>query len=387
MAGTLATLLQGVLVLIAGVLAVTWWRTVSKATRRAGVRAGSLVLGFITNFFDTLGIGSFAPTTAWIKLRRLIPDEAIPGTLNIGHALPTVAQAVIFIALVQVDAWLLWSCVLAAALGAWFGAGIAARLPVQPIRIIMGTALLVGAVLFSAANLGWLPAGGNALGLPPGLFAVAVVAHLILGALMTLGIGLYAPSLILLSLLGLDPKAAFPIMMGACALLMPVGSLRFLRGTRWSHGLALGLAIGGLPGVLTAAYVVKSLSLDLLRWLVVIVVSYAAVVMLRAAFNSRVVASLLVMTIGGLGGMSDATAANLGTRQRIAMLQPRQPERLNVYVDVSRAGLLPGAENLRARGRGSQLQAALAKEEFDLSETLALQVSAALPEVGLQRVA
>jgi hypothetical protein len=69
------------------------------------------------------------------------------------------------------------------------------------------------------------------------------------------------------------------------------------------------------------------------------------------------------------------------------MLQPRQPERLNVYVDVSRAGLLPGAENLRARGRGSQLQAALAKEEFDLSETLALQVSAALPEVGLQRVA
>lgn len=240
------------------------------------------MLGFVTDFFDALGIGSFAPTTAYIKLRRLIPDDLIPGTLNVGHGLPTIAQALIFISLIAVDPILLLACVLAAAVGAWFGAGVVAKLPLRAIRIWMGCALLIGALLFTAANLNLLPAGGTSLSLSGVGFWVAVAAHAVLGALMTLGIGLYAPSLILLSLLGLEPKSAFPIMMGACALLMPIGSLRFLQTDRWSPSLSLGLAIGGIPAVLLAAFVVKSLPLEWLRWMVVLVVGYAAFVMLRS---------------------------------------------------------------------------------------------------------
>ena len=49
--------------------------------------------------------------------------------------------------------------------------------------------------------------------------------------------------MILVSLLGMNPTAAFPIMMGSCAFLMPVGSLRFIRERAYSLPSALGLAL------------------------------------------------------------------------------------------------------------------------------------------------
>ena len=104
-----------------------------------------------------------------------------------------------------------------------------------------------------------------------------------LGALMTLGIGLYAPCMILVSLLGMKRTAAFPIMMGSCAFLMPVGSLRFIRERAYSLRNALGLAIGGVPGVLIVADIVRSLNIRTVRWLVIVVVLYTAVTMLIAA--------------------------------------------------------------------------------------------------------
>ena len=128
-----------------------------------------------------------------------------------------------------------------------------------------------------------MPGGGDALALRGALFAIAVGVHFILGALMAFGIGLYAPSLVLLSLLGLNPVAAFPIMMGACAFLMPVSGMSFMRTGRIDLRVVLGLAIGGVPAVLLAAFVVKSLPLQTLRWGVVVVVLYAAALLLRAA--------------------------------------------------------------------------------------------------------
>jgi uncharacterized membrane protein YfcA len=144
----------------------------------------------------------------------------------------------------------------------------------------MGVALLVAAVLFLAANLRWTPGGGEALGLTGGALAFAICVNCVLGALMTLGIGLYAPCLILISLLGMSPLAAFPIMMGSCALLMPVAGVRFMKVRRYDLRASLWLSIGGIPGVLIAAYIVKSLPLLWLRWLVVAVVTYAALTML-----------------------------------------------------------------------------------------------------------
>ena len=254
-----------------------------------GPRRGLLLsgIGFVTNFFDTLGVGSFAPTTSIYKLLRLVPDERIPGTLNSGHALPTVVQAFIFIAAVSVDPLTLVTMIGAAVLGAWLGSGVVAKLPRRAIQLGMGAALLVAAVLFVLGNIGWIPAGGQALALEGAWLGFAIACNFLLGALMTLGVGLYAPCLILVSLLGMNPLAAFPIMMGSCAFLMPVAALRFIAAGRYERGAAVGLALGGIPGVLIAAYVVKSLPLVWLRWLVVVVVLYAAIAMLRAAFTER----------------------------------------------------------------------------------------------------
>lgn len=251
-----------------------------------GVNWEAVGLGAVTDFFDTLGIGSFAPTTAWIKFRRLVPDSFIPGVLNTGHALPTIAQALIFITLVEVDPALLIGCIIAAVTGGLLGAPIVQKMRVKNLQIIVGVALLIAAILFIGKNLGLLPEGGNAHALPMGLMILAFVAHFVMGILMTAGIGLYAPSLAILSLMGLNPTAVFPIMMGSCAFLMPSSGFSFLKSERIDYRVVIGMAIGGIPAVLLAAYVVKELPLETLRWGVVAVVLYAAAVMLRSAFKA-----------------------------------------------------------------------------------------------------
>jgi uncharacterized membrane protein YfcA len=230
-----------------------------------------------------LGIGSFAPTTAWIKLRKLIPDTHIPAVLIAGHALPTIAQGLIFVTLVQVDPVLLIACIVAAVAGALAGAPIAVKLPVRIIQMTVGIALFLAAGAFSLSNLGLMPGGGTAVSLAPLPFGIALVGSFMSGALMTVGIGFYAPLLAMFGLLGLNPVSVFPIMAGAGALMMPASSVRFLKSDRIDLKLVLSLALGGVPAVLLAAYVVKSLPLEALRWVVTAVVLYTAVVMLRSA--------------------------------------------------------------------------------------------------------
>lgn len=281
-------ILLGVLVVLALFYIWRWW--VASRTGPGGrERPDTLdvATGFFTNFFDTLGIGSFATTTAIFKFRHRMPDEQIPGTLNAGHALPTVVQALVFVATVAVDVTTLIGMIIAAVLGAWLGAGVVTRLPRRAIQVGMGVALLAAATLFVLANLKLIPGGGEARGLQDGLLALALVINFLLGAIMTLGIGLYAPCLILVSLLGMNPVAAFPIMMGSCAFLMPPAGLRFMNRGRCNFAATLGLTLGGIPAVLIAAYVVRSLPLELLRWLVVIVVVVAAVMMLRSAMRNQ----------------------------------------------------------------------------------------------------
>jgi uncharacterized membrane protein YfcA len=244
---------------------------------------GDVLIGFVTNFFDALGIGNFAPTTAAFKFLRRMPDEQIPGTLNAGHALPVIVEAIIFIDAVSVDLMTLLGMVTAAVAGAWLGAGVAARLPSRVIQVAMGTALMIATLLFVATNLGWFPAGGASLGLRGGPLVFAIGVCFILGSLMMVGVGIYGPCLILVSLLGMNPLAGFPIMMAASAFLMPVGAVRFIRAGRYDRLAALGLTLGGIPGVLIAAFIVKSLPLTWLRWLVVVVVFYAATQMLLSA--------------------------------------------------------------------------------------------------------
>lgn len=268
------------------VMAVSRHRKASP-TERAMPTPKGLGIGFVTNFFDTLGIGSFAPTTALFRSTKSVSDEKIPGTLNVGHTTATLIEAFIFISAVKVDPTTLISMIIAATLGAWLGAGVVSRLPKRAIQWGMGGCLLVAAVLMAmtALNKGVTP--GEAIGVDGTKLVIAVVGNFILGALMTLGIGLFGPCLILVSLLGMTPKAAFPIMMGSCAFLMPVASLQFVRSLRFDLKAALGLIIGGAPAVLIAAFIVKEMPLNAVRWLVVVVVLYTAATLLRSAMASR----------------------------------------------------------------------------------------------------
>lgn len=244
-----------------------------------------VAIGAVANFFDALGIGSFAPTTAYLRFRKLVPDSFLPAVLNAGHCLPTVMQGLVFIHLITVDPVLLISCIAASVIGAVIGAPIVLKLPVRAVQIVVGAALMIAAALYAMTNLNLMPTGGAAVSLEGNLFIIAVLAHVVMGALMSFGIGLYAPSLIMLSLMGMNPTAAFPIMMGACAFLMPVSSLRFIKSQRIDLRLVLGMALGGIPAVLLAAFVITSLPLTVLRWGVVVVVLYAAVTLLFAALK------------------------------------------------------------------------------------------------------
>lgn len=264
------------------------------------VRFGTqLVIGLVTNFMDTLGIGAFAPTTAIYKLLDVIPDDLIPGTINVGGALPVILEAFIFLVIVVVDFRTLAAMIAAAVLGAWFGAGIVCQWPKRTIQVGLGLALLVAALLTLGAQLHWYPTGGSALGLGGAKLWIAVACNFMFAAFMQLGVGLYAPCMILVYLMGMNPRSAFPIMMGSCAFLMPVGSYRFIRSGRYSAKAALGLTIGGLPGILLAAYVVKSLPLGAVRWLVVSVVLYTALTLLRSAANQNTIAQNTRKTSAG----------------------------------------------------------------------------------------
>ena len=287
----LKTILLGALALIT----IFYFVVLTKGIRRARAEAsgpmtptpGGLVTGFVANFFDTLGIGSFATTTAIFRQWRMVLDERIPGTLNVGHTLPTIVQAFIFTRLVPVDGITLSLMIAAAVLGSWLGAGVVSGWPRKKVQIGMGCALLIAATLMLMAQLKLMPGGGTLLRLEGTRLAVGLVGNFFLGALMPMGIGLYGPCMILIYLLGMDPKAAFPIMMGSCAFLMPIGSARFLREKAFDARAVLGLAIGGIPGVLIAALIVKEMPITYVRWMVVVVVVYTALLMLRSAMTER----------------------------------------------------------------------------------------------------
>jgi uncharacterized membrane protein YfcA len=286
-------ILIGALIVITLFYGVSWWAMARRKRLKAAGQepakptALQVAIGFVTNFFDTLGIGSFATTTAMYRAWKIVPDEQIPGTLNVGHVLPTVVQAIIYTQLVEVEFLTLFLMIAAACAGAWLGAGLVAGLPRRNVQIGMGSALFGAASIMLLQLLGLVPGGGTALALDGAKLALGLGGNFVLGALMTLGIGLYAPCMILISLLGMNPTAAFPIMMGSCAFLMPVSSLQFIRKEAYNLRAAIGLMLGGPLAVLIAAFIVKSLPLLYVRWLVVGVVIYTATTMLRSAASER----------------------------------------------------------------------------------------------------
>lgn len=289
-------ILIGLLIAIAIAFHAFWYLTESGRKHQPGAlkpKPIALIVAFIANFFDTLGIGSFATTTSMSKLWGVMPDEKIPGTLNVGYVMATVVQAVIFMTIIQVDFVTLISIIGAAVLGAFLGAGVVAGFNRRQVQIGMGTALLVASALMVLSMSGRGPEPGVALGLSGAKLGIAVAISIMLGALMMLGIGFYGPCMIMISLLGMDPRVSYPIMMGACAFLMPSGSVQFVRKGSYDLRAAIGFLIAGPLAVLIAAPLVDAIPLFQLRILVLVVVLYTAIRMLMSAAQEKAAARVL----------------------------------------------------------------------------------------------
>lgn len=250
-------------------------------------KAVSLILvGFITDFFDTLGIGCFATTQTGFKFTKSCEDELMPGTLNVAHTLPIIAEALLFLGLVEIDTITLVGMIGMAALGAVIGAGIVSKWSVKFIRIALGCALTTVACIMIAQllELGiFAGSSGDALSLTGVKLVLGLAINFLLGALMTVGVGLYAPCMALVGALGMNVSAAFPIMMGSCAFLMPAASIRFIKEGKYDRKAAAIVNVAGVIGVLVAYYFVKSLPLQTLKWIVIAVMFYTAATFFRDA--------------------------------------------------------------------------------------------------------
>ncbi|WP_027632699.1 sulfite exporter TauE/SafE family protein [Clostridium hydrogeniformans] len=282
----LTNIVLAVLGVITLVFAVFYIKDVISAGKEGNLGEGNFVIagvsGFVVNFFDTLGIGAFAPLTALLKGFKLTRDKLIPGTLNVSCTIPVVLEAFIFIDGIKVEPVTLIGMLAAAAIGAVLGAGFVSKLDEKKIQLFMAVALLAVALIMLASQLGLMPIGGEEIGLSGVKLVIAIVANFILGALMTVGIGLYAPCMALVYALGMSPAVAFPIMMGSCAFLMPSASLKFVKEGAYDKKASIAITIFGSCGVFIAAYLVKSLPLDILKWLVVVVILYTSITMFRS---------------------------------------------------------------------------------------------------------
>ena len=277
----------GVLLVMTVIFAIVFFKDYMRTYKEEKLEKSNFfalgAVGAVTNFFDTLGIGSFATTTALLKFFHLTADRTIPGTLNVACTIPVVVEAVIFITVIKVNPVTLIAMLAAATLGAVVGAGFVSKLDEKKVEIAMGSALIIVALIMLSGQLHLTPAGGTAIGLTGGAFVIGVVGNFILGALMTLGIGLYAPCLALVYALGMSPKVAFPIMMGSCAFLMTAASTRFVKEGAYDRKASMAITIFGLVGVFIAAYIVKTLPLNILIWIVIVVIFYTSILMFKSA--------------------------------------------------------------------------------------------------------
>lgn len=254
---------------------------------KKGVFVPGLIIGFITDFLDAIGVGSFATTTAILKLNAKlnVSGKLLPGTLNVAHTLPMIAQAFMSLTVISIDVFTLISMIVATIVGSYVGAGIMSKLPEKKVQLTMGIALIFVAFLLVLGQLNLMPSGGDAIGLTGIKLAIGVAGNFILGILMTAGIGLYAPCMAMVALLGMNPMAAFPIMAGSSAFACPIASAKFIKEGAYEREISMGITIGGVIGSVLALLFVTNLPVYWLKWLVVFVVCYTSFTMLSSALK------------------------------------------------------------------------------------------------------
>ena len=245
------------------------------------------IIGFITNFFDTLGIGSFAPLTALLRGFKQIEDKLIPGTLNVSVTIPVMIEAFVFITIIKVEKITLFLMIVAAIIGSAIGAGILSKLSEKLIQRLVGIALIITAFLLLSGQMGWIKelGVGKAIGLTGTKLIIAVLVNIALGTFQAAGIGMYAPSMALIYLLGMSPEVAFPLMMASSAFALPSASIRYIKDQAYNRKAAITITLSGSIGVLIAAFIVKTLDVYLLTWLVIIVIIYTGITLIKSGFK------------------------------------------------------------------------------------------------------
>jgi len=283
-------MLTALLILLGlAILAYAWAFVRAAIANRVGPNPEAIALGAVVSFLDTLGIGSFAPTTAWFRFRRMVPDRLIPPTLLVGLTPGATAQSIIFLILLgaHVDPLLLFGSATAVFIGGLVGVPLVARARVWIVQLVVAIGLVLAASAYAMTNLHMFPGGGTASSLPLTLTIVAILASFGFGILANFGVGNYAPTLVMLSLMGMDPRLCFPIMATGGSLMGLGASVRHIRIAEIDLRVVLGLVVGGIPAVFVAAFIVREMPLETLRWLVFVVVLYTAAVMGRSALKGR----------------------------------------------------------------------------------------------------
>ena len=249
----------------------------------------SILIGLICNFFDTLGIGSYATSTTAFKFTKSCRDDLIPGTLNVAYALPVVVQAVVFIGKVEVDNLTLVLMIGAAVVGALIGAKLVSRWNINTIRYALGIAMICLAIVMFCKNAGFGPFGamGTATALTGIKLVIGVVGNFLLGAFMIIGLGLYNPCMALVFALGMSTSVVFPIMMGSCAFLMPAAGIEFVKEGKYDRGNSIVLTGSGIIGSLIACFIITSLPLKTLTYIVCVVMIFGAVTFFKDAKKAK----------------------------------------------------------------------------------------------------
>ncbi len=243
------------------------------------------IIGCITNLLDTWGIGSYATTQAGFKFTKSSEDITVPGTLNVGDTFPVTLEALLFFSFVDIDPLTLVLMIAAAIVGALVGAGIVCKWDLKMVRIGLGIGLTILAIVLACKNAGIGPFGvsGELLGLTGVKLVIGIVVNFFLGALMMIGVGLYAPCTALCAMLGMNIKTAFPIMMGSCAFLMNAACFKFIKEGKYDRRAALYLAVFGCIGVFIAYKVACFFSLTVLTYIICVVMIYTAIMFFRDA--------------------------------------------------------------------------------------------------------
>ena len=246
------------------------------------------IVGFVANFLDTLGIGSYAPTSAAFKLGKAVDDSLVPGTLNVGDTIPVCVEAFLFFGFVDMDMLTLILMLVAAVLGSLVMAGVVSKFDRKKVRyaLFVGLFLLATVILMKIMGVGPFGIVGTELGLRGTKLVIAFFGNFVLGALMSIGVGLYAPCMAMVLALGMDAGCAFPAMMGSCAFLMAFGNgPKFIKEGKFDPICAWTQAIAGTVGVFVAYLFVSSIPLDLLTKVIAVIVYFTAFLYLKDAIQ------------------------------------------------------------------------------------------------------